>query len=351
MMANGALAGIGSGGEGGEVQLLKFSGNTVLTCNANVTQFPVNASSIVFSNGSFLITTPRNRLFGISPSSSDFLNLVIVYWNVTSEESELLSKLNTTLLQIGNVTIPQSSDWMVCVSGVDQEECHQTGSSVVKSLIVSIPSEGNYSMKMYSDVSSGVLETEKGVSIFVIASARSFVSEAHFLRFPATPHASASPAGTASSAFADSPAFHMAFVCLASNSLCETLNGFGDFDSHPLKPSVLFDDSERLMSRLQEDAKSNSKSRSLLNSILYEGGQSVGFDDGYFRFVAPRTVDLTLFLSASDSLCETVNGFGDCDSHPLKPGVRFEESERLMSRLQDDSKSNAKARPLMNSIL
>jgi hypothetical protein len=178
------LAGIGSGGEGGEVQLLKFSGNTVLTCDTKVTQFPVNASSIVFSNGSFLFRTPRNRLFGVSPSSSAFLNLMIAYWNVTNEENEPLSMLNTTLLQIGNVAIPQSSDWMVCVSGICREDCSQAGSSVVNSLIVSVPSEGSYSVKMCSEVSSGLLETEKGVSVFAVASTRSFVSEAHFTPFP-----------------------------------------------------------------------------------------------------------------------------------------------------------------------
>jgi hypothetical protein len=183
MTANGTLAGIGSGGEGGEVQKLKFSGNAVLTCDAIATKFPVNASSIVFSNGSFLFVTPRDRLFGVSPTSSDLLNLVIVYGDVTNEESEPLSKLNATLVQIGNVTSPHLNDWMVCVSGDGYEDCHETGSPVVQSLIVSVPPAGNYLVKMSSNGTSGFLEREEGVSTFTVASNHSFVSEARFVPF------------------------------------------------------------------------------------------------------------------------------------------------------------------------
>jgi hypothetical protein len=94
--ANGSLAGIGSGGAKGEVQLLRFAGNAVVTCDANLTSFPVNASSIVLSNTALLFTTPRNRLFGASPSRSDLSNFVIVYGDVTTQGSEPLSGLNAT---------------------------------------------------------------------------------------------------------------------------------------------------------------------------------------------------------------------------------------------------------------
>jgi hypothetical protein len=71
------LAGIGSGGEGGNVELLRFSGNPVITCDADFAKFPINASSIVFTNASLIFTTPRNRLFGAVPSSSNLTKLVI----------------------------------------------------------------------------------------------------------------------------------------------------------------------------------------------------------------------------------------------------------------------------------
>jgi hypothetical protein len=53
--------------------------------------------------------------------------LVIVYGSVTNEENEPLSNVNATLLHIGNVTIPQSGGWMICMSGVVRVVCHQTG--------------------------------------------------------------------------------------------------------------------------------------------------------------------------------------------------------------------------------
>jgi hypothetical protein len=184
--ANGTLAGIGSGNEGSEVKQLKFTGNAVLTCDTNRAKVPVHASSIVLTNASLIFTTPRNRLFGVSPSCSGLLNLVIVYENVTTAGSELLSNLNATFLQIGNITAPLSNDWTVCISGENHEACYVTHSSVVKSLIVSIPSQGNYSFKMSSDALSGVLERDGGLSSFIVAGTRSFVADAHFVPFPAT---------------------------------------------------------------------------------------------------------------------------------------------------------------------
>jgi hypothetical protein len=184
--ANGTLAGIGSGGEGGEVKLLKITGNAVLTCDANFTKFPVNASSIVLTTASLVFTTPRNRLFGVSPSSSGSLNLVIVYGNVTMQGSEPISKLNATFLQIGKVTAPLSNDWTVCTSGGNREACYATHSPVVRSLLVSIPSQGNYSSRMFSDALSGFLERDGSQSTFVVAGTRSFVASAHFVLVLAT---------------------------------------------------------------------------------------------------------------------------------------------------------------------
>jgi hypothetical protein len=135
--ANGTLTGIGSGGEGGEIQFLKFSGNTSLTCDADLTKFPVNASSIFLSKASLIFTTPRNRLFGVSPSSSGLLNLVIVYESVTTQWSEPLSQLNATFVQIGSITALSARDWTICVCGECQQECYLAQSSVVKSLTMS----------------------------------------------------------------------------------------------------------------------------------------------------------------------------------------------------------------------
>jgi hypothetical protein len=120
-------------------------------------------------------------LFGVDPSSSNFVKLVILYESVTMENTESLSKLNTTFLQIGNLTVPPSDDWMFCVSGVGYDDCFAARSSIMKSLIVSLPSLGNYSMKAFNDAVSGFLETREGVSIFSVASNRSFIAECYFV--------------------------------------------------------------------------------------------------------------------------------------------------------------------------
>jgi hypothetical protein len=202
--ANGPLASIGSSGEGSEVQLLRFSGNAMLICNTDATKYPVNASSIVFSNASLVFATSGNRLFGVSPSSSALFDLAIVYESVTVQNNEPFSKLNATFLQIGNLTIPRSSHWTFCVSGMGHNDCFLTRSSIVKSLVMRVPSAGNYLVKAFNDVTSGFLETSEGISILSVSSNRSFISECHFVAdatstvSPTTPRTvSSSPSPTA----------------------------------------------------------------------------------------------------------------------------------------------------------
>jgi hypothetical protein len=95
-----------------------------------------------------------------------------VYGTVTTQETEPLSGVNATLLQIGNITAPLSRDWTVCISGENREGCYATHSSVVRSLLVSIPSQGNYSVKMLNDALYGVLERDGGLSTFVVDGTR-----------------------------------------------------------------------------------------------------------------------------------------------------------------------------------
>jgi hypothetical protein len=135
-------------------------------------------------------------LFGVSPSTSTLVNLVIVYGNVTNPENEPLSQLNVTLLQIGNVTAPLSNGWTICVSGTGHEDCYVSRSSLVRSLIVAIPRQGDYSVRMFSDSASGFLETKEGISLFSVASTRSFVEQADLFPFPATLHATGTPLAT-----------------------------------------------------------------------------------------------------------------------------------------------------------
>jgi hypothetical protein len=141
--ANVTLVGIECGGEDGEVKLVRFAGKAVLTCEANATKFPVNASSIQFLNASLVFTTSYNRLFDVDPSSSELLKLMVRYEDVTKENSESLSRVSTTFLQSGNVTFPPFRHWMCWISCMGQDDCFAPGLSIVKRLIVSLPSLAN----------------------------------------------------------------------------------------------------------------------------------------------------------------------------------------------------------------
>jgi hypothetical protein len=101
--------------------------------------------------------------------------------DITEQNNEPLSELDMILLQIGNLTVPRSNDWTFCISGMDHDDCFATESPRVKSMIVSIPSLGNYSMKAFNDATSGFLETGEGISIVSVASNRSFIKECHFV--------------------------------------------------------------------------------------------------------------------------------------------------------------------------
>jgi hypothetical protein len=184
--SKGTFAGIGSGGEGGEVTIMTFSGNPMIICYANLIHFPVNASSIIITNASLIFATPRNRLFGVSPSSSTLFKMMIMYGDVTRQGHEPVSKLNATFLQIENITAPLSKDWLFSVCGAGPEDCYQSRSTNVKSIIVTLPWQGNYSVKMFHETISGFLESEKDVSIFDVGSDHLFVPDAYFVPFGAT---------------------------------------------------------------------------------------------------------------------------------------------------------------------
>jgi hypothetical protein len=67
IQVNESPAGIGSGGQNGEVTRLIFRGTAILICSENTGQFPISASSILLSHALLIFGTPGNRLFDVSP--------------------------------------------------------------------------------------------------------------------------------------------------------------------------------------------------------------------------------------------------------------------------------------------
>jgi hypothetical protein len=162
--------------------VLTFSGTVILFCTVtSTTKFPIRASSIVLSDTSLTITTPQNRVFGVGPSGLGSLNLSIVYESGTSANSEPLSSLEQKFLQIGNVNLPNSGFWSFCISGIDERYCIDIESKKVKSLLFSVPSHGNYSIRALSEGLMGFLGTEEGLSSFNVGSEVSLIPEVHFI--------------------------------------------------------------------------------------------------------------------------------------------------------------------------
>jgi hypothetical protein len=162
----------------------------------------VNASSIVLSDASWIFATHGNQLFGATPSVQGLLNLTIIYGAVTSEDVERVSSLHLTMIQIGNVTLPPSDFWTLCTSRLcrtGSENCFKTESFEIKSLLVTVESPGNYSIRAFKGSLSGFLVTEAADPLYAVDSHVTFfymlVSVGflcrpvlHHNRMPAQPH-------------------------------------------------------------------------------------------------------------------------------------------------------------------
>jgi hypothetical protein len=170
----------------------------VLTCDATRTgRFPVNAGSTVLADASLVFRTASSQLFGKAPSRQGELNLTILYGTGTSNGAEPVWELNATFLQIGNFTLPAQGYWTFCVSGDESEQWFESGGLAgVKSLLTTVPGQGNYSIFAEQEGLVGSLRPSSGAS-FVVSPALSFYASAQFHRATATATAAASPTPTA----------------------------------------------------------------------------------------------------------------------------------------------------------
>jgi hypothetical protein len=200
--ANGTLAGIGSGGEGGAVGQLTFSGTPVLICScANAGKSPVNASSILFSDASAVFVTQRAPRFGVTPYHQGELNLTLVYETAMADKAELLPS-SVIFLQIHNISMPDGR-CEFCILSAASTSCFRTESTIARSLIVSLPSEGNYSIRARAEDFAGFLAIADDCFSFGVGSNGVTVSDAYFVS-ESTRTISASPGVTSATATASS---------------------------------------------------------------------------------------------------------------------------------------------------
>jgi hypothetical protein len=169
----------GIGGIG--VQSLNLYGPAVLICNSS--HFPVTATWIVLGNDFLLFVTEGSDLFSVSPSLSNDVSLAILFGKETEQNVENLSQI---FLQIGSLDLPVETFWSFCVSGVVFKRCFGNESTKVKSLIVSLPSHGAYSIGAFGPGLAGFLEDSNGLSTFEVRSTNAFIAKARFVPFGST---------------------------------------------------------------------------------------------------------------------------------------------------------------------
>jgi hypothetical protein len=199
--ANGTLAGIGSGGEGGSVKQLTFSGRAVLICScANAEKSAISASSILFSDASAIFVTQHAPLFGVIPHHQGELNLTLVYETAMGDKAERLPG-SSIFFQIRNLSLPHGG-CEFCISGAAGTRCFGTESTIVRSLIVSVPSEGIYSIRARAEDFAGFLAVADDYFSFGVGSDGVIVSYAYFVADrSAFPGVTAAATATATSAF------------------------------------------------------------------------------------------------------------------------------------------------------
>jgi hypothetical protein len=108
----------------------------------------------------------------MSLSSSDSLNLTILFSCLTSDNGEVLTGLSATFLQTGNLNLPDVQFWAFCVLGMYHE--YET------------EAQGKGSINAFSGATAGFLTTSGGLFSFEVDTNRSFVQEGHFVSFVTT---------------------------------------------------------------------------------------------------------------------------------------------------------------------
>jgi hypothetical protein len=138
----------------------------------------VEAALIVFLDAAAIIATARPPLFSVVPTREGSLSLALLYETVTEGGAERLLAPPTVFLQICNLTLPPGP-WEFCVSG---SPCFHVQGTTMKSMILSVPSQGTYLIRVGGDGMAGFLATADGDARFDVTPTGAVVSQAKFVR-------------------------------------------------------------------------------------------------------------------------------------------------------------------------
>jgi hypothetical protein len=181
-----AAIGHGTGAGFGHVHadFVFFTSSSCLTLRPGNQQPAVNAQSVTFLHSSIILRVQAppiidGRLVIISPN-----DLTILSQTVTSSLDGTLLGFQSHFLQIGQIILPDTSQWRLCVSSREYSHCFDlcySGTCPTQSFAVSLPSTGRYSISALSDYMSGQLVMSMYDHYFHVASRLTFIPNARFI--------------------------------------------------------------------------------------------------------------------------------------------------------------------------
>jgi hypothetical protein len=167
-----------------EVSSLILSGNLNLILRPGFQHRPIEAVSAELFNASVIVLIEEPPLFNVTSIIKSSFSLVILSENaVSSSDSELL-ELGDRWLEIGNLSYPERSDWTFCLTNAESRQCFGVSfpdASQVKSLAISVASDGNYSLIAFSEQMYGQFVTSNKERLFAVSSFESFIPAAEFI--------------------------------------------------------------------------------------------------------------------------------------------------------------------------
>jgi hypothetical protein len=193
-----------SGSAVGGIERIRLGGR--LSLDLNCTVVPIQASSLIqiASNAAIVGCGVSPPFFANTPSIDDFIELAIMYDEVTeSISANLPYSPSISYLEVGKVDLPSDSVWGTCAWNSSYSHCFPFNSSRSQSFVVSVQRYETYILSSGSGSVSGRFESD-GNSSFRVDDNPIFLPDVEFLQM-GTPSATVSRTPTPTRTVSASP--------------------------------------------------------------------------------------------------------------------------------------------------
>jgi hypothetical protein len=145
-----------------EIRSIIFASDIRLILGSGAGFPPIESVSVRLFNTSMVALIRMPPLFNVDSMKTDSFSLAVVHEEVTLSPDWSLSDLGESWLQIGNLSCPKAQGWTLCVTQAKWERCldiRLPGAMEMKSVSISVPFDGNYSLSALSELESGYCMT------------------------------------------------------------------------------------------------------------------------------------------------------------------------------------------------